>query len=164
MSENMELLRMIMENNAGQSPSFILKQYAIYKAGLTEINKKCGTQLTPENMEALAATTDAVTAGKDAKSSPTVGYTKRSLKVNPAEAIQQDKVICCICGAERKTITSSHLATHNGLTREGYLKLCGYPADQKLMSHSYYEKMKKYATKAQEARRSKREKKAKEGM
>ena len=154
MSENMELLRMIMENNAGQSPAFILEQYAVYKAGLSEINAKYGTPaLTAEAVEALANSSVAGAPVKVEKASPTAGYTKRHLKVKPSEAILEDKIICCICGKEGSTLTERHLATHNGLTRQGYIKLCGYEPDVKLMSREHLKKMQKHVQGAQARRK-----------
>ena len=54
------------------------------------------------------------------------------LKVNPHSAIQADKIVCCICGDEFKTLTKGHLAEH-GLTRDTYLDLCGYAKNTPLM-------------------------------
>lgn len=158
MIDNMELLRMIMENNHGQPAPFILEQYAIYKAGLTEINSRfSGGVTSPETVENMSAidATEKVPAPKVEKESLTCGYTKRNLKVKPADAIQDDKITCCICGKECQTLTERHLVTHNGLTRAGYLKLCGYAKDQPLMSRTHLARMKANVLKAQKARKGK---------
>ena len=89
------------------------------------------------------------------KASLTKGYTRRSLKVKPQDAIQKDTIACCICGKSMSSINARHLASHNGLTKEGYLKLCGYPADQALMSLNHLSKMKAQVVKAQKAREKK---------
>lgn len=158
MIDNMELLRMIMENNPGQPASFVLDQYAVYKAGLTEINGRfsAGTQ-TSEVVDVLAQSgvQESVQTPKKEKESLTRGYTKRSLKVKPADAILDDKIFCCVCGKECQTLTERHLASHDGLSREGYLKLCGYAADQALMSRNHLAKMKANVLKAQKARKAK---------
>lgn len=157
MVDNMELLRMIMENNPGQPAAYILEQYAIYKAGLTEINTRFASgMLVTEVIEGIAQpeVVEAAPAPKE-KESLTKGYTKRSLKVKPDDAIQDDKIFCCICGKECQTLTERHLSTHNGLTREGYLKLCGYAPDQPLMSRNHLARMKANVLKAQEARKLK---------
>lgn len=158
MIDNMELLRMIMENNPGQPASFILEQYAVYKAGLTEINGRfsAGAAIT-EVTEALAQAElqESGQSAKAEKESLTRGYTKRSLKVKPGDAIQDDKIMCCVCGKECQTLTERHLASHNGLTRAGYLKLCGYASDQPLMSKNHLAKMKANVLKAQKARKAK---------
>ena len=80
---------------------------------------------------------------------------QRYLKVKPANAIQDDKIYCCICGKESLTLTERHLASHNGLTREGYIKLCGYEANQPLMAKKHLERMKANVIKAQQARKAK---------
>ena len=54
------------------------------------------------------------------------------------------------------SINARHLAAHNGLTKEGYLKLCAYPADQVLMSLNHLAKMQAQVRKAQKAREKKR--------
>jgi len=92
---------------------------------------------------------------KPVKESLTKGYTRRSLKVKPQDAIQKDTIACCICGKIMSSINARHLASHNGLTKEGYLKLCGYPADQALMSLNHLSKMKAQVVKAQKAREKK---------
>ena len=94
---------------------------------------------------------------KPEKQSLTCGYTKRSLKVKPDEAIQDDAIYCCICGKACQTLTERHLASHNGLSREGYLKLCGYPAGQPLMSRKHLERMQANVLKAQQARKAKQD-------
>lgn len=158
MIDNMELLRMIMENNPGQPASFILEQYAVYKAGLTEINSRFASAAAlAEVMESLALTESAegTPPAKPVKESLTCGYTRRSLKVKPEEALQDDAIYCCICGKKCLTLTERHLKSHNGLSREGYLKLCGYPAGQPLMARNHLVRMKANVLKAQQARKTK---------
>jgi predicted transcriptional regulator len=92
-------------------------------------------------------------APKPEKESLAIGYSRRSLKVKPQDAIQKDSVFCCICGKSMHSINARHLSAHNGLTREGYLKLCGYPANQVLMSLNHLKKMQAQVTKAQKARK-----------
>lgn len=157
MIDNMELLRMIMENNPGQPASFVLEQYAIYKTGLIEINSRFASAAIADVMEGLAQA-EAATAtptAKAEKKSLTGGYTRRSLKVKPEDAIQDDAIFCCICGKKCLTLTERHLIGHNGLTREGYLKLCGYDANQPLMARNHLERMKVNVLKAQKARKIK---------
>jgi len=89
------------------------------------------------------------------QASLTMGYTKRNLKVKPQDAIKKDTIACCICGKSMTSINARHLASHNGLTKEGYLKLCGYPVDQVLMSLNHLAKMKTQVLKAQKAREKK---------
>ena len=54
------------------------------------------------------------------------------LLVDPATAIGEEKIYCCICGQDLKLISRAHLAKH-GLTKEKYLAICGYPANTALM-------------------------------
>lgn len=169
MIDHMALLRMIMENNPGQPPSFILEQYAIYKAGLTEINSRVAgkvvcadvvveRQTPPETQEyapTSTSTSTSIPAPQVERDALLCGYIKRQLKVQPEEAIQDNKIICCICGKECQTLTEKHLSTHNGLTREGYTKLCGYPTGQPLISRNHLAWMKANVLKAQMVRKNK---------
>ncbi len=158
MIDKTELLRMIMETNPGQTPTFVLEQYASYLKGLTNIHGDNFTSLNVANDENQECEKEVNSEEKQAKPSLTCGYTKRKLVVKPDEAIQRDVIYCCICGKEGKTLTERHLAKHNGLTREGYLKLCGYKADQRLMAERHLARMKNNVMKAQEARKAKKEK------
>ncbi len=150
MVDKTELLRMIMETNPGQSPAFVLEQYAAYLKGLDGIHGPASAGTIVENDESTSNTDE---GKKETKTSLTCGYTKRMLKVKPEDAITNDKIICCICAKEGKIITSRHLATHNGITPEGYKKLCGYAKDQSLMSIRHFNNMKKTVLKAQMARK-----------
>lgn len=157
MINNMELLKMIMETHPEQPPAFILEQYAIYKAGLAEINTRLASGEQVGDVVGAINVSEAAEAApvqKTEKESLTRGYTRRNLKVKPEEAIQDDKIFCCICGKECQTLTEKHLVSHNGLTREGYLKLCGYESGQPLMSKAHLNKMKGNVLKAQQARKA----------
>ncbi len=158
MIDKTELLRMIMETNPGQSPSFVLEQYATYLKGLNGIHSgSCSSALVSVMPDSeLSDNANAQDAKKETKKSLTCGYTKRNLKVKPEQAIANDKISCCICGKEGQTLTTRHLATHNGITPEGYKKLCGYTADTALMSKNHFARMKKNVLKAQEARKKKK--------
>ncbi len=154
MIDKTELLRMIMQNNQGQSPKFVLEQYNIYLKGLEDVHAGTFINATPMSTEQTETTeTQPV---KETKASLTCGFTKRNLKIKPEDAIRDDNILCCICGKECKTLTEKHLATHNGITREGYIKLCGYPAKQPLMSKNHLARMKNNVLKAQQARKSKK--------
>ncbi len=158
MIDKTELLRMIMENNQGQSPAFILEQYNTFLKGLTSIH---GDSFAPAGSvcaESQECVQEEKATEKPAKTSITCGYTKRKLMVKPEDAITRDKITCCICGKEGQALTERHLSTHNGLTREGYLKLCGYPSTQALMSEKHFARMKSNVMKAQEARKAKKRK------
>ncbi len=164
MIDKTELLRMIMENNPGQNPAFILEQYNTYLKGLNNIYSDSTSVLTSLPVISSAVMPNAEqevipeikSEEKPVKTSITCGYTKRKLMVKPSDAITRDKITCCICGKEGQTLTERHLATHNGLTREGYLKLCGYPEDQVLMSERHVARMRNNIVKAQEARKAKK--------
>ncbi len=158
MIDKTELLRMIMETNSGQSPAYVLEQYAVYLKGLDSIhsgsnisttgNTACETEMDKDVRDSEIK--------KDIKNSLTCGFTKRKLVIKPEDAISNDSIACCICGKEGQAITSRHLASHNGLTPEGYKKLCGYSSEQPLMANNHYTRMKKNALKAQEARKKKK--------
>ncbi len=154
MIDKTELLRMIMETNPGQSPAFVLEQYATYLKGLDNLHGACAPSLS--SIQEMGDISQNNEVKKETKASLTCGYTKRMLKVKPENAITNDEILCCICGESRKALTSRHLATHNGITPEGYKKLCGYAQDQPLMSKRHFSGMKKNVQKAQMARKKKK--------
>ena len=153
--EELELMTAIIESNPGINVEDAWKMYRELITRVYALNSqlKIGEleSLTPE----AAGDAKAPEAAKPVKESLTRGYTRRSLKVKPQDAIQQDTIACCICGKSMSSINARHLASHNGLTKEGYLKLCGYPAGQALMSLNHLAKMKTQALKAQAAREKK---------
>ncbi len=157
MIDKTELLRMIMENNPGLSPNAILEQYDIYLKGLDNVHAGSfisSTAVTVENVEMLEQSSKNTASAKGAKTSLTCGYTKRHLTIKPEDAIGDDTIACCICGKTYKTLTERHLAIHNGLTREGYLKLCGYSPRQPLMARNHLARMKHNVLKAQLSRKT----------
>jgi predicted transcriptional regulator len=58
-----------------------------------------------------------------------------SEKIDPADSIQEDKVICLECGAEMKQLTVKHLSFHALNVRE-YKKKYGFPLRQSLSAKS----------------------------
>ena len=82
-------------------------------------------------------------------------FTKADLVFNPAEAITDNTITCCLCGKAACSLTSRHLANH-GINVEEYKYLCGYPSEQKLMSRNFEAKMRRNVQRAQQARKEKR--------
>ena len=158
--EKLELMTAIIQSNPGINTE---DAWRMYKELVTRIHSLNSQFKTGETVSLPESSDEQIQEdAKPVKESLTVGYTRRNLKVKPQDAITQDAILCCICGKKLTSITSRHLASHNGLTKDGYIKLCGYPADQSLMSLNYLEKMKKQVIKAQEARGKKKIEKEKE--
>jgi len=152
--EELELMAVIIESNPGIS---VEDAWKIYRELVTRVHA-LNSQLKvgePGSLSESAGDGQAPEDSKPAQASLTKGYTRRSLKVKPQDAIKKDAIICCICGKSMASINARHLASHNGLTKEGYLKLCGYQADQALMSQNHLSKMKAQVVKAQKARKKK---------
>jgi predicted transcriptional regulator len=152
--EQLDLMTAIIESNPGIN---IEDAWKMYRELLTRVYA-LNSQLKLGEQDSLPEAACAEKGSEDAKTvkeSLTKGYTKRSLKVKPQDAIKKDSIACCICGKSMTSINARHLASHNGLTKEGYLKLCGYPADQVLMSLNHLSKMKTQVKKAQKARAQK---------
>ena len=155
--EQLDLMKVIIASNPGIN---VEDAWKMYRELVTRIHT-LDSQLRAGDAGAQAETVSdekVLDDAKPVKESLTRGYTRRGLKVKPQDAIKKDTIACCICGKTMVSINTRHLASHNGLTKEGYLKLCGYPADQSLMSLNHLSKMKAQVVKAQKAR----EKKAKE--
>ena len=151
--EEMELMTAIIASNPGISVDDAWKMYRELVTRVHALN----SQLKIGEAESLveAAGGQSQESAKTAKESLTRGYTRRSLKVKPQDAIKKDSIACCICGKDLNSINARHLASHNGLTKEGYIKLCDYPKDQVLMSQNHLAKMQAQVRKAQKAREKK---------
>jgi predicted transcriptional regulator len=152
--EYLELLNSIIVSNPGITVEDAWKMYRelLTRAHALNSHLKLGE---PFSLPEAAGDGQSPESSKAAKESPTRGFTRRSLKVKPQDAIKKDSITCCICGKSMSSINARHLASHNGLTKEGYLKLCDYPADQVLMSLNHLAKMQTQVRKAQKAREKK---------
>ena len=150
--EELELMTAIIESNPGIN---IEDAWKMYRELVTRVHA-LNSQLKIGDPDSLPETPNCGQAAqedsKTVKESLTRGYTRRSLKIKPQDAIKKDSITCCICGKIMRSINARHLASHNGLTKEGYLKLCDYPADQVLMSLNHLAKMQSQVRKAQKAR------------
>lgn len=61
------------------------------------------------------------------------------LKIDPLGAIQENNIVCCVCGEAKKALTAPHLAKH-GLTVAEYRALCGYDSMQPLVARAISKK------------------------
>ena len=55
--------------------------------------------------------------------------------MNPEDSIQEDRIICLECGAEKRQLTAKHLESH-GLSAREYKKKWGFPLRQSLAAKS----------------------------
>jgi predicted transcriptional regulator len=149
--EELELMTAIIESNPGINVEDAWKMYRELITRVYALNSqlKIGE---PEALLETAGNGQSPEGVKTPRESLTKGYTRRHLKVKPQEAIKKDSITCCICGKSMNSINARHLASHNGLTKEGYVKLCDYPADQVLMSLNHLARMQSQVRKAQKAR------------
>lgn len=150
------LLKMIMEKHPDQDAEFIVGQFDIYKKMLLHV----GTATVENPMEAVCAEETPAAPVEETKKKR---ITKRSLKVKPETAIQDDQILCCVCGNTYKSLTATHLKAH-GLTPEEYRKVCGYPADQSLMSRNNLVKVRAAVQEAQKVRKTQKSAKQKNEM
>jgi len=152
--EKLELMTAIIESNPGISVEDAWKMYRELVTRVHALNSQLKLGEAESLPESLSEG-QSPEGSKAVKETLTRGYTRRSLKVKPQDAIKKDSITCCICGKVMNSINARHLASHNGLTKEGYLKLCDYPADQVLMSQNHLAKMQAQVRKAQKAREKK---------
>ena len=152
--EDKDIFNAICARYPEQPMEFIMAQYALARKLNSQIENGSG-QVSNEGAtgfecasEAQEAETAQITAHKK--------YTKRNLKVKPQDAIKDDVIYCCICGAERKHLSEKHLSIH-GITKEEYKKLCGYPPNQKLMAIKSLEKARSIIGQAQQKKMDKKE-------
>ncbi|MCL2123585.1 MAG: MucR family transcriptional regulator [Desulfovibrionaceae bacterium] len=153
--EELELMTAIIASNPGVNVEDAWKIYRELVTRVHALNSQLKVGGESGAAPEIVGDGQVPEGAKTVKESLTRGYTKRNLKVKPQDAIKKDVIICCICGKSMSSINARHLASHNGLSKEGYLKLCGYPADQVLMSLNHLSKMKTQVLKAQKAREKK---------
>ncbi|MBO4299979.1 MAG: MucR family transcriptional regulator [Desulfovibrio sp.] len=84
-----------------------------------------------------------------------VKYTSDDLKRNPQNAIGDNYIVCCLCGAEMRSL-SKHLKAHHSISPEKYREICGYDKDIVLMSRNAASAAKERLTTARESRKSRK--------
>lgn len=149
MVDDNALLKMIMEKHPDQGPDFIIEQFTVYKQKLSALGAGTVCPCEGEQQDAPTETVEQPVAVVKRR------YSKRSLKVKPEEAIQEEQVLCCLCGASFKSLTALHLRKAHGISVEDYKRLCGYDADTSLMSNLNLRKVREAVTKAQTVRKEK---------
>lgn len=150
--EDKDIFAAICNRCDDQPIEFIMEQYEKAKRLNMDIEKRMGCS---EAAEVLPGTETANAEIVDEQQPPKKKYTRRMLKVKPQDAITDDSIFCCICGAQRQSLTQKHLACHE-ITVEDYKKLCGYPQNQPLMSNNRLARSKEIIARAQQARIDKR--------
>lgn len=152
--EDKDIFNAICNLNAGQPIDVIMAQYEKAKRMNMEIERRSMSLIEAEIQAAPEQVEEEVEIEEEMLP-PKKKYTRRQLRVKPQDAITEDAIFCCICGEQRQSLTTKHLATHD-ITVEDYKKLCGYPADQPLMSGKRLAKSKEIIARAQQARLDKR--------
>lgn len=143
MISDTELLRMLMEKYPNHDAAFIMGEFATYKKMLSTAE----VEVVPNTEESTPIV--------DTPPAPVKKLTKRQIKGDPATAITQTNITCCVCGKEFKRLSVAHLASH-GATPEEYRRLCGYEPGTPLMGKIVYNNLMRAVKSAQEARVRKR--------
>lgn len=134
-----------------QPIEFIMEQYEKAKKMNFEIEKRLGTEPAMDVVITPVETIDITEVTAEGEMPRKKRVTRRSLVRDPATAITDDAIYCCLCGEKRQSLTAKHLARH-GVSVEEYKKLCNYPANQALMSHQRLAKSHEIIGRAQKAR------------
>ena len=152
--EDRDIFQAVWERFSDQPIELVMEQYEKARRLNLDIEKRMGAipPVAPTEVAAVAEETEEETVETVPARRK---YTKRHLKVKPENAITDNAIICCLCGAERQSLTSKHLAAHD-ITVDEYKKLCGYPPNQALMSGQRHAKSRENIVRAQKARISKR--------
>jgi predicted transcriptional regulator len=103
-----------------------------------------------ERAEDLSSTIEPIVSNE---TNTEVEYTHDDLERNPQNAIGDNYIICCLCGAEMKSL-SRHLKTHHSISPEKYRAICGYGKDIVLMSRNAALAAKERLATARESRKS----------
>lgn len=155
--DDKDIFQAICARYADQPFEFIMAQYEKAKLMNMEIERRTSTMCMPESSPEpeQEEMPEVVEVAEVVEQPARKKYTRRQLRVKPQDAITEDVIYCCICGEERQSLTAKHLAQH-GITVEDYKKLCGYPANQPLMSGRRLARSKEVIARAQQARMDKK--------
>ena len=161
--EDKDIFNAIFNKYSDQPIEFIMEQYEKAKILNMAIERRINAQAEqPVKVEeaapaALPPVDEPLPVEEEKKPAPAPKkiFTKADLVFNPAEAITDNTITCCLCGKAACSLTSRHLA-NLGINVEEYKYLCGYPSEQKLMSRNFEAKMRRNVQRAQQARKEKR--------
>lgn len=152
--EDRDLFQAVWERFSDQPIEVVMEQYEKARRLNLDIEKRMGA-IQPVDQAGTETVQEVVEEEKSEAVAPRKKYTRRNLKVKPEAAITDTSITCCLCGAERQSLTAKHLAAHD-ISVEEYKKLCGYSPDQPLMSRQRHEKSRENIVRAQRARINKR--------
>lgn len=152
--EDRDIFLGICNRSSDMSIEAIMAQYEKAKLLNMEIEKRIGQNLE-ENTEPAQEVKEVEIDEIPVCEPPKKKYTRRSLKVKPQDSITDDLIYCCICGEGRQNLTSTHLNLHD-ITVEDYKKLCGYDANQPLMSNKRLARSREIIAMAQQRRLEKK--------
>lgn len=147
--EDKDIFTAICTRYGDQPIEFIMEQYEKAKRMNMIIERKLDT-LSEAPLMAFTEISEVAKSASETEEQP-VRKKKRKFVVKPQDAITEESISCCICGAQRQSLTATHLATHD-LTVEEYKHMCGYAPNQKLMSGRRLAKSKEIIGRAQKAR------------
>lgn len=161
--EDKDIFNAIFQKHSDQPIEFIMEQYEKAKLLNMAIERRLNQQPAQAGTEADSAAdvaspaAEAQTVVEEKQPAPVKKkvFSKQDLVCDPAGAITDNTITCCLCGKAACSLTSRHLASH-GINVEEYKYLCGYPSEQKLMSKNFEAKMRRNVQRAQQARREKR--------
>lgn len=160
--EDKDIFNAIFQKHSDQPIEFIMEQYEKAKLLNIAIERRLNQQPAQADTEAdsaaaVASAAEAQPVEEAQQPAPVTKkiFTKQDLVCDPAGAITDNTITCCLCGKAACSLTSRHLANH-GINVEEYKYLCGYPSEQKLMSKNFEAKMRRNVQRAQQARREKR--------
>ena len=156
--EDKDIFAAIFTKYSDQPIEFVMEQYEKAKLLNMAIEKRLCEQLqitVCPTSETPVAKEEKTPEKQQNRAPQKKSYTQQDLKCDPAEAITDTSVTCCLCGKRSLTLTARHLA-HHGISVEEYKELCGYSEQQKLMAHNLLAKLTSNAQRAQAARAAKR--------
>ena len=143
-----------MDKYQDKDPDQVLAIVEKFRLGLVNIEDRALNRVPEKVIDAEYTQVKAIEAEKPLDPAQRMAYLKAKYKgkwkVGPKKCIEEDKIFCAICRESFKTLTSKHLAQHDGMTSDEYKELCGYSKDTPLMAtkvlEDFRERMKKGGT------------------
>jgi predicted transcriptional regulator len=136
-----KIFEMVMENYKDKDPDQILAIVEKFRLGLVSIDDRALNRVPEKVIDAEFTQVKAIEAEPEKPISPAKRMAslrakyKKKFKKAPEECIQEENIYCAICGDKLKTLTKTHIATHDNMTTDEYKELCGYDKAMPLMSN-----------------------------
>jgi predicted transcriptional regulator len=136
-----KIFEMVMDKYRDKDPDQILAIVEKFRIELGNIENRALNRVTEKVIDAEYTQVKAIEAEPEKPISPAKRMAslrakyKKKFKKAPEECITEENIFCAICEKGFKTLTKTHIATHDNMTTDEYKELCEYDKKMPLMSN-----------------------------